>query len=212
MVRTIAVDWSGNANGGAGKMAFAEASDGQLIRLDDSVDRHSVVKELILLREEKSSVVVGLDFGFSVPAWYLRDRGYASATDYWRWLAEEGRADSLLKESPWPFWGRAGTSKPDVPAHFRLTEENARSKRIQPKSVFQINNPGSVGTGSIRGMRELHALREAGWSPRTSRSQTSKPAALISIGSLWLSPARWTNRSANARKIQRTRSTRRSPP
>jgi hypothetical protein len=33
----------------------------------------------------------------------------------------------------------------------------------RPKSVFQIGGAGAVGTGSIRGMVALHALREAGF-------------------------------------------------
>jgi hypothetical protein len=45
----------------------------------------------------------------------------------------------------------------------RLTERRVpRIGGIGPKSVFQIGGPGAVGTGSIRGMPLLAALRAAG--------------------------------------------------
>jgi hypothetical protein len=145
-------------------MALAEAQDGRLLRLDDQATRRNVVDELVGLARHDNPAIVGLDFGFSMPAWYLEKQGCGSAPELWKWLAHDGCAESLLSECARPFWGRDAAKRPDLPAHHRITELRAREPGLpQPKSVFQISGPGSVGTGSLRGMCELHVLREAGW-------------------------------------------------
>jgi len=66
-----------------------------------------------------------------------------------------------------PFWGRAGLRRPPGGDawHFRQTELSVPAiGGIRPKSVFQIGGPGTVGTGSIRGMPHLLALQGAGFS------------------------------------------------
>jgi len=107
---------------------------------------------------------VGLDFAFSFPEWFVVQRcGAGSIEELWRAVAEEG--GGWLDRCEPPFWGRPGRSRPELEGHLRRTEELASEPAgSQPKSVFQIGGAGAVGTGSIRGMPHLLALREAGFS------------------------------------------------
>jgi hypothetical protein len=75
------------------------------------------------------------------------------------------RGEDWLSACVTPFWGRPGTRRPDLPAHFRRAElEVPAVGGTRPKSVFQIGGSGAVGTGSVRGMRLLHQLHRAGFS------------------------------------------------
>ena len=63
---------------------------------------------------------VGLDFAFSVPAWYLHALGVAGAPELWDAAAVDG--ESWLSACQAPFWGRKGAGKPTGQEHFRRTE------------------------------------------------------------------------------------------
>jgi hypothetical protein len=161
--RIIAVDWSGAKMRAARKIWLAEARDGELLRLESGRDRDQLVEELVELKGAGDPLAIGLDFGFSFPAWYMRERGFAAAHDAWRWLAEDGCADALLADCAAPFWGAASKLRPAAIEGFRTTERAVeRTEGVRPKSVFQIGGAGAVGTGSIRGMAALHALSDAG--------------------------------------------------
>jgi hypothetical protein len=161
--RIVAIDWSGAKTGAAKKIWLAEARDGALERLEGGRDRDQIVEHLVDLRREGRPMVVGLDFGFSFPAAYLRERGFASAADAWAWLAAGRCADDLLTACEAPFWGRRGR-RPPIDHPYRQTELAVqRAEGVLPKSLFQIGGAGAVGTGSIRGMCALHALRAAGF-------------------------------------------------
>ena len=164
-LRIIAVDWSGAAAGGGSKNALAEAAAGRLLHVEDHLTRRQVVERLIEIKKRSERAVIGLDFGFSAPAWYMAERGFAEAPELWRWLADGDHASALLRECAPPFWGRKGKFKPKLSAHHRDTELKVKAVQgIRPKSVFQISGPGTVGTGSIRGMCVLYELRSAGFS------------------------------------------------
>lgn len=112
-------------------------------------------------RADPRPCLAGLDFGFSVPAWYAGARGWRSAAEVWAAAGDDG--ERWLAECAPPFWGRPGHPRPhDVDAGLRQTER-AWSMLQRPKSVFQVGGAGSVGTGSIRGMPMLLSLRQAGW-------------------------------------------------
>jgi hypothetical protein len=163
-LRVIAVDWSGaKIRGGAKNIALAEARDGLLLHVERRLTREDVVERLIASASQ-GDVIAGLDFGFSLPAWYLRKDGFARAQDYWRWLAHGECADDLLRDCADPFWGRKGRTRPALEDHFRVTDSSVLTEGGRPKSVFQIAGAGAVGTGSIRGMPWLHHLTEAGFS------------------------------------------------
>lgn len=167
MMRIIAVDWSGaKSRGGAKNIALAEARDGELVHLELGIrGRDQIVDRLIELRDESGHLVVGLDFAFSFPGWYLRQQTCASAREMWSRLAHGDAADQLLANCAPPFWGLKGTSLDRGVEPYRVTERNVkRAEGVTPKSIFHISGSGTVGTGSIRGMRSLHALQDAGFS------------------------------------------------
>lgn len=164
--RLIAIDWSGAQQSSRRKIWLAEAVDGRLVRLENGRDRGEIAEHLIGEAARGPEFIVGLDFAFSLPAWFLRERGYADAPALWQAVEQEGEAWHAACAPP--FWGRPGRRRaagdPATPAT-RVTERTVPSQRgIRPKSVFQIGGAGAVGTGSLRGMRLLQQLRDAGFS------------------------------------------------
>lgn len=160
--RTIAVDWSGAIAGVKKKIWLAEASDGELLRLECGRDRDQVIPFLIAESLRTPELVVGLDFAFSLPAWYIEELGLGSAYALWDCVSRDGEV--WLASCEHPFWGRPGRAKPILREDFRVTDRSVRSVAgIRPKSVFQIGGAGAVGTGSLRGMPYLKRLRDAGF-------------------------------------------------
>jgi hypothetical protein len=158
----VAVDWSGRKGGERRHLWTAEAHDGQLLRLVAGRTRTEVIDELVARADEDAGVVVGFDFSFSLPEWFLRDRGYVNTRALWDAAATDG--ESWLRDCEPPFWGRPGRRRPELPAHLRGTEAAlAAVGGIRPKSSFQIGGAGSVGTGSVRGFPELARLQDAGF-------------------------------------------------
>ena len=129
-------------------------------------------------------MVVGFDFCFSFPAWFVRDEhGVASGPEFWRRVVEEGHVERWLMRGAEDrrFWGkphkrpeefsgeylhrmlRATDIDCKIAALIPEAERQARVRGITPKSVFQIGGSGSVGTASLRGFAVLLRLREAGF-------------------------------------------------
>lgn len=162
----IAIDWSGAKQGSREKIWLAAAKEGRLTRLECGQDRGEITTQLIELAKVQPSLVVGIDFAFSVPAWFIRGKRLRSAYDLWELVERHG--EDWLRECPPPFWGRKGKPRGEVQSRkpqFRRTEgERVPVKGVSPKSVFQVGGAGSVGTGSLRGMPCLSKLREAGYS------------------------------------------------
>jgi hypothetical protein len=159
-VQVLAIDWSGDAHLARSRMWLAEAAEpGRLLRLEAGRDRAAMTAHLLATQ---GNAVIGLDFGFSFPSWFLKQLSVRSARDLWAQAATHG--ESWLAECQPPFWGRRGYPRPV--AHrpmFRRTEIAVpRLAGIGPKSMFQIGGAGAVGTGSIRGMPLLHQLSERG--------------------------------------------------
>jgi hypothetical protein len=162
-MRLIAVDWSGAVIGAQHRIWLAEASEpGVLDRLESGRTRSAFISHICSTLERDPDTVVGLDFGFAFPAWFMRQLGVGSGPELWAHVAEHG--ERWLSECAPPFWGRFARPRPFIQGdHFRRTEHDVRCVgSIAPKSMFQIGGAGSVGTGSIRGMPLLHALRAAG--------------------------------------------------
>ncbi|RRA47897.1 hypothetical protein [Acidipila sp. EB88] len=171
----IAIDWSGALAPAAQRRAICaavcEVATGQVEVLSGRL-RSEVEQWLLALGCSEPSVVVGLDFSFSYPAWFLQSLGCATAPALWTTVAEQGEA---WLRAPHPhFWGRRkGSGTP--PAHgapqwlgYRVCERTilralAGNRRV-PSSSFQIGGAGAVGTGTLRGMPMLARLRTAGWS------------------------------------------------
>jgi hypothetical protein len=173
----VAVDWSGRATGERRHLWTAEAHAGELLRLEAGRTRTEVVDELVARADERDGVVVGFDFSFSLPEWFLRECGYADARALWDAATTDG--ESWLRECEPPFWGRPGRPRPDLPVHLRRTEAAvAAVGGIRPKSSFQIGGAGSVGTGSVRGFAALARLQDAGFAIWPFDEPATPPVAL----------------------------------
>lgn len=159
--RFVAVDWSGSASPGgqrkhiwvsiAGERAFSGLTRGELCSwLTESF--------------ANQPSVIGLDFAFSFPVGFFRERGLSDVRDLWR--EAELHGEEWLARCEAPFWGRPGKRCPESHASegFRKTDREIRVAGISPKSPLQNGGAGAVETGSIRGMPVLRKLQAAGFS------------------------------------------------
>jgi len=154
---------------------------GGCVKLEGGRTRAEVGEWLIEMAMETPRMVVGLDFCFSFPAWFVRECGARTAIEFWelvtsghgeRWLARENTDRRFWGKHPKPaeFCGnglhrmlRATDIDCKLAALIPEADRAARVRGIGPKSVFQIGGAGSVGTASLRGMTVLRRLREAGF-------------------------------------------------
>jgi len=154
----VAIDWSGRLDDTGRTAWMAVIEDGVFRRLENGRSRPELRDELIRVRGEADRLVAGVDFAFGFPQWYATANDWACGRDIWRAAYREG--ESWLASAAGPFWGRA-TKRPHLPGDpLRRTEKVIGGS---PRSIFQIGGAGAVGTGSIRGMRVLHELAEAGF-------------------------------------------------
>jgi len=161
LMRVIAVDWSGDARMARRHIWLAEATrPGQLVRLEAGRDRQEIAEHLASLN--KDDLVIGFDFAFSFPAWFLDQLGASTAPELWAHAARCG--EGWLAACEPPFWGHPGRPRPlqTQPARRRTDLAVPRTAGVAPKSIFQIGGAGAVGTGSIRGMPLLHRLNALG--------------------------------------------------
>ena len=160
MPRAIAVDWSGALTGERRKLWIAEAVDGELQLLESGRSRAEVIAWVCARRTQVPSCVAGFDFSFSLPAWFLDQHGCVEIDQVWELVSAHG--EEWLRTCSAPFWGRPGHKRGAEP-QLRGCEEGWSVRGIAPKSVFQIGGAGAVGTGTLRGIPFLPALRAAGW-------------------------------------------------
>jgi hypothetical protein len=149
--RILAVDWSGARVGEHRAIWLAEARAGRLVRLESGRDREQLVAHLLQEAQRDPDLVVGLDFAFSLPEWFLHAQGIDDVSNAWDLVSRE--AEAWLRHPEPPFWR---TRKPPGNG-FRRTELECGGR---PKSVFQLVGAGQVGTGSLRGIPFLPRLRE----------------------------------------------------
>jgi hypothetical protein len=168
----MAIDWSGRRGPDQRRALWlAEAVDGELVRLEGGRTRAELVELLIAEADRDPSLVVGADFAFSLPAWYLRQRRL-TPRQLWALLADESLTPAMrrLGLTRWmnrpelPFWITGEAHARLTPEQMlRRTEQEVRAKGVQPKSVFQLVGAGQVGRGSLYGMAALHRLAGAGF-------------------------------------------------
>jgi len=171
--RVIAIDWSGRGGRDQSRYIWlAEVAGGSVRRLECGRSRLEVGHHLADLAQRDPSLVVGLDFAFSLPEWLLRKQKIASANEVWRFLADEDLFPLMkqlglrewIKEPDWPFWNKSRPADLEPVMRFRRTELEVAVLGTQPKSVFQLVGAGQVGPGSLYGMQALDALSRAGFS------------------------------------------------
>ncbi len=173
----IAVDWSGRRTSERRYLWIAEAAAGELTGLECGRSRAQLGDDLVARVDADPGLVVGFDFSFSLPAWFLDQRGFAEAPDLWDAAARHG--EDWLRTCAPPFWGRPGHRRPELPGHLRVTEAGIASVGgVRPKSTFQIGGPGSVGTGSLRGFPVLARLRRAGFAIWPFDAPATPPVAI----------------------------------
>ena len=166
-LRVFAVDWSGAARYEDRHLWVAEVDPaaGRVVALAPAT-RAGAADQLLAAAARDGGVVAGLDFSFSLPAWWLRANGIGSAAELW---ADGERLEGWLATCRPPFWGRPGRPRPGLPLHLEYRRTELAAPR-RPGSTFQIGGAGAVGTGSLRGMPQLARLRAAGmavwpWDP-----------------------------------------------
>lgn len=188
--RVIGIDWSGRIDAaGQRRHIWAgiwtqEAAGKISVKLESGRTRDEIAEWLIGLAQDTPRMVVGFDFCFSFPAWFVREEHQVEhAPAFWHRIVREGHSERwLAKEgADVRFWGkphkrpaefsgehlhrmlRATDIDCKLIAHIPEAERQARVKGITPKSVFQIGGAGAVGTASLRGFSTLLRLREAGF-------------------------------------------------
>jgi len=152
--RIAAVDWSGRESGAARYIWLAQAREGRLERLECGRDRVRIGDELVRMALSDPALLVGLDFAFSFPLWFLDQRQIDTALDL-----DPAQLEAWLRACPLPFWGRPGRRRGSE-AQLRETEQELP---VRPKSIFQIGGAGAVGTASLRGFALLRRLRREGF-------------------------------------------------
>ena len=201
--RVVGIDWSGRIDSAGQRRhiwagIWTRDNAGNItVKLESGRTRVEIAEWLIALSAGTPRMIVGFDFCFSYPAWFVRDEhSCKSAPAFWQHLADHDHAERWLTRSHEDprFWGkphkrpaefsgehlhrmmRATDIDCKLIAHIPEAERQARVKGITPKSVFQIGGSGSVGTASLRGFPVLLRLREAGFRIWPfDRPLTSKP-------------------------------------
>ncbi len=179
MSRYIAIDWSGSASIPA-QRKFIVVADWQAgaIEISSGRTRAETIEWLAEQAHNTPDLIVGLDFAFSYPAWFVRQQIGSESSEkickieaFWKIVA--GRGEDWLQGCASPFWGRrlaTGGGRPCPQDHrapgwlgYRRADR-LDTPGVQPKSPFQVGGAGAVGTGSIRGIPGLLTLRAAGFS------------------------------------------------
>jgi hypothetical protein len=221
----IAIDWSGRVDGaGQRRHIYAATWREDKVRVENGRTRDEVGDWLIALATKDPALVVGFDFCFSFPAWFLRELGAATAPDFWGVVSNRGEQWLSRASEDRRFWGkphkrpaefsgeqlhrmlRATDIDCKLAAHIPEEERALRVKGITPKSVFQIGGSGSVGTASLRGMPLLSRLRQAGfgvWPFDAPRA--GKPMAVEMYSRLNTGPVHKSNPAARAAYLRRKR-------
>ena len=222
----IAIDWSGRVDAaGQRRHIVAAVWRNGSVRVESGRTRDEVTDWLIALAAKDPALAVGFDFCFSFPAWFLHEVGAQSAPEFWRIVAERGEQWLDRASDDRRFWGkphkrpaefsgeqihrmlRATDIDCKLIAHIPEEERALRVKGITPKSVFQIGGSGSVGTASLRGMRTLQRLHDAGFLVWPFDAvQPGRPMVVEMYSRLNTGPVHKSNPEARAAYLKRKRS------
>ncbi|HEY0777885.1 MAG TPA: hypothetical protein VGD56_07950, partial [Gemmatirosa sp.] len=130
----VAVDWSGALTGAERKLWLCEIDDGRVVRLESGRTRDALVDDVIATARRVPRLAAGFDFAFSLPAWFFDTHTLGDAHALWALAARDGEA--WLRGPIAPFWGRGRTTRPELPAHVRRTEQDVGERAARrPSSV-----------------------------------------------------------------------------
>ena len=165
--RFVAVDWSGAQSVAEQRRRIVTADvRGGSVALSAGRTREATTAWLVEQAAETPLMTVGLDFSFSLPAWFIEESGASSIEEFWELAGR--KAEEWLAGCQSPFWGRRRKRCPQDHRSPGWRGFRQCERRIvtggQPKSTFQVGGAGSVGTGFLRGIPTLLALRRAGFS------------------------------------------------
>jgi hypothetical protein len=183
--RVVAIDWSGDqsVSGQRRKIWAGVWTEEEPVRLVTNQTREQLWDWLIDMARETPAMVVGVDFCFSYPAWFVKEHGAASAIEFWKIVEERGEHWLSQECEDTRFWGKPRKKPPEFCGEAgalrmlrladceckvaSLIEDQAQAEKIKgiaPKSPFQIGGAGAVGTGTLRGIPLLPRLRAGGFS------------------------------------------------
>ncbi len=194
--RVVAVDWSGDRSAAGQRRkiwAGVWTADprgrvlGGRVALESDKTHEEWLAWLSARVAETPRMVVGVDFCFSYPEWFVKEKGARTAPEFWNIVAQQAEHWLRLECEDARFWGRKGTLRDGrIPPEFhgerrermfRLADlackvqgkildpsQAAKVRGIAPKSPFQIGGAGAVGTGTLRGIPVLPRLVKAGFS------------------------------------------------
>src|SRR5712691_4578800 len=98
----IAIDGSGAAKGAGKRICLAEVVGDDLFRLETGWTTDRLTSSLIYRAEDDPSIVVGLDFAFSFPVWFVQELG---ATIESVWLRPSAAERAGCESAKALFWG-----------------------------------------------------------------------------------------------------------
>lgn len=160
----VAVDWSGSKDPAQArkKIWLARVEGGKLVELSAGRTRHDVTEYLIELTRKDERLVVGLDFCFSFPRWFLEEHELSSPPEAWK-LARDRSPEWLRRPlDPAGFFYTRGSGPSQ--GRYRETERAMGDAGFPPESIFKCVGAKQVGPGSVRGMPHLLELQQAGFS------------------------------------------------
>jgi hypothetical protein len=156
-VTVIAVDWSGAGAADERRCPgiwITAVRNGEVVQRRGGWSRREAIE---FVAHHDAPVIAGFDFAFGPPRWFALAHGCLGVDSVWALAGRDG--ERWLAPTP-PFWKENCPVPPEL--RFRECEKRLRQEGWQPKSVFQLVGAGMVGPGSVRGMRLLPRLREAG--------------------------------------------------
>jgi hypothetical protein len=153
--RVFAIDWSGALKGSRKKIWLAEVSGDRLVCLQPGRDRTDVINYVVEESKKTPKMIVGLDFAFSCPEWFVKSKNCCTIHDFWSLAKEQG--EEWMNNLP--FWSK-GKPEQQPDREYRQCELVLGT----PSSVFKLVGPAQVGRGSIRGMPFLLQLHRSGFS------------------------------------------------
>jgi hypothetical protein len=122
---------------------MAEAAGGELLRLECGRTREELVAELAARATEDPPPVVGFDFSFSLPVWFLDEQGYRDAAGLWAASTRDGErtAREAAAHSRWSgagFQARRAFGSTSLATRVRSTRSTSPVRRESPPSVSSL--------------------------------------------------------------------------